>query len=134
MRIYEPTEDQQRLWREFVDSRPPNVKAVAEKLAPWLLYRLRSGHRATLHGIDEHEDGSVTLTMSVTGDFNAVMFDRNVFGIHPDDLEECDLPAAGDPLGAALTQKQVAENMDAMRVLIRPDLWELDEAGNAVRR
>ncbi len=78
-------------YQEWIDSRPPRVRKVAEKLAPWQLYRLKSsGHTVSLHSYDEPEDESqpVTLKVTVLRQYNPdVLFDRTVFGIAPEDLE-----------------------------------------------
>jgi len=49
-----------------------------------------------------------------------------VFGVEADDLVACDLPAPDEVLGCALTQDDVAANLDALRVM--------DEDGKARRR
>ena len=60
-------------------------------------------------------DGSVTLTVNITGEFNLISFDQQVFGIDPDDLEECDLPVEGEPLGEALNEDEQLEYINARR-------------------
>lgn len=131
MRFCKPTKKQQEGYRQWVSKLPKNVRAIAERFDIWTLYRLKSsGDRVTLHSFD----GDGTLTVIVSGKFNLVMFERQVFGIAPDNLEECDLPAADEPVGAALTSKEAAENLDAMRVLVRPDLWAMGDDGKAVRK
>jgi hypothetical protein len=101
MNWFEPTSEQVLAYAEWVVERPSEVRAVAEKLLPWVLYRMKStGHRVTIHSVEEHEDGSPpTLKVDVTGDFNLVAMSRRVFGIDPEDLEECDLPSPDEPLG-----------------------------------
>lgn len=95
--IREPSAKQRREWCKWVKSRPPAVRAIAERFEPWRLYRLTSsGHRVTIYSINE--DG--TLTVFVSGEFNAVAFERRVFGINPDDLIECNLPGPDEPLGS----------------------------------
>lgn len=133
--IYEPTEEQKALYAEFVATRPEAVRLVAERFPPWTLYRIKgSGHRCHVYSFGEAEDGSVSLTVSVTGQFNAVMFDRNVFGISPEDLEECELPSADEATGTLMSPEAVDENIDAMRVMVRPDLFEMGPAGKAIRK
>jgi hypothetical protein len=96
------------------------VRAVAERFDIWTLYRLKSsGDRVMLQSFD----GDGTLTVAVSGKFNLVIAERQVFGVPPDDLEECDLPAPDEKLGALMTGKEIVDNLDAMRVLVRPDLW-----------
>ena len=44
------------------------------------------------------------------------MFDRQVFGVGVDDLEECDFPASDEPIGTLLTeQADVDSYIDAVR-------------------
>lgn len=104
---YEMDSEQQASWREWVASRPPVVREMAERFLPNKLYRLTtSNHRVTVCGFGE--DG--TMTVAVTGQFNRVMFERRVFGIQPEDLEECELPGSDEVLGAVLTER---EDIDA---------------------
>lgn len=133
--FYEPTDEMKNEWADFVSSRPDVVRKVAEKFNPWTLYRIgKDGHRVTLYSFGEHKDGSVTLTVNVTGEFNCVMFERRVFGIKPEDLQECDFPAKNEITGAVLSGGQVEEHIDTLRVMIRPDLFEMNEDGEAVRK
>lgn len=98
---YTPTEEQRAGYEEWCASRPPHVAEVARRLPPWKLYRMKStGHRVTLYAFDENgEEGAVTLRVNVTKEYNFVTFERQVFGIDPDDLEECDLPGEDELLG-----------------------------------
>ena len=100
--IWEPTDIQKSEWDEWVKARPDRIREVAERFYPWKLYRLKnSGHRVLIHSIDEPADNSEpTLKVLVTGQFNAVCFDRMVFGIKPSDLEECDLPSPDEITGS----------------------------------
>lgn len=101
MRYTEPTPAQFAGWQEWLDGRPPHVRAVAERFEPWSLYRLKSsGHRVTVHAFDEEQDGRITVRVNIEGRFNQVTFERSVFGIDPTDLEECDLPSPLEPVGA----------------------------------
>lgn len=128
-RLVEPTVKMEKGWRRWVKSRPPSVRAVAEKLDPWTLYRMKdTGQYVTVASI--FEDGSVSV--NVTSQFNFVLHERNVFGIDPATLEECDIPTEEGV--ALLTQEQVDENIDALRVMVRPDLWVMDEDGKARRK
>lgn len=101
-------------WNEWVSTRPASVQAVCKRLPPNLLYLLKtSNHRVTIYSYSE--DG--TVTVNVTGEYNFVAFPRQVFGINPDDLEECDLPTEGEPLGEMLSER---EDVDAYIDAIRP--------------
>lgn len=104
VRLHEPTPDEESAWKEWVSKRPENVRRVAEHLEPWTLYRMKStGHRVTLISFDEHENGGVTLRVRVGAEHNYLTFERQVFGISPDDLEPCELPGKDEPLGAIFT-------------------------------
>lgn len=130
-RIYEPTPEQEQGWAEWVETRPPPVRDVARRFEPWSLYRLKStGQRVTIRSIAS--DG--TLTVNVTGQFNLISHARAVFGIDADDLEPADLPGPDEPVGEAMSQREVAENIDALRVQVRPDLWVMGDDGVARRK
>ncbi len=101
-------------FREWIDMRPQHLRSGIQALPPWKLYRMSSsGHRVTLYSYDEckcggreiHEDceGGLSLTVSVTGQFNRVKFSRNVFGILPRELTECELPASDERLGETMS-------------------------------
>ena len=112
----EPTSEQKTGWSHWVAERPENVRAVAERFDPWTLYRMKNtDQRVTLHSFGEQPDGGVTLTVNITGEFNLISFDRQVFGVDPDDLEECDLPVKGEPLGEVLNEDEQLEYINARR-------------------
>ena len=127
----EPTAEEEAGWKEWVATRPDVVRKIGERLEPWQLYRLKTtGQRVTLYSISE--DG--TVTVDITGEYNAILFDRQVFGINPDDLEPCDLPDKGEVTGTMMTGEQVDDNIDLLRATIRPDLFVLDKDGIARRK
>lgn len=108
------------MWAEWLATRPAIVQALAARLRPDTLYRLRgSGHRCTLYSYNEN--GTVTVT--VDGRFNRVLFGRNVFGISPEDLEECDLPTTGEDVGDLAEEAGYSER-DVEEILI-PRLREV---------
>ena len=112
MRYVQPTPEQAQGWESWVAERPDNVREVARRFDPWTLYRLKSsGHRVTVGAFDEEEDGRVTLRVNVSGEFNFVTFERSVFGIDPNDLEECDLPGPDEPLGSTDWPIEVVKEM-----------------------
>ncbi len=112
IQLNEPTTEQRTGWNEWVAGRPDCVRVVAERFNPWTLYRMKNtGQRVTLYSFNE--DG--TMTVSVTGEFNLIEFDRVVFGINPDNLEECDLPADGEIVGEVLDEAQQVEYINARR-------------------
>lgn len=92
--IFEPTEQQSAEWSQWVSERPEPVRKIAKQVFPWKLYRLKSSnHCVTLVSIDESVEGPCTLKVFVSNEFNKVMFERTVFGISIEDLEECDIPS-----------------------------------------
>ena len=121
MRFTQPTEEQERSFAAWVAERPEVVRALIGRMKfdPWTLYRLKStGHRVGVTSFGEVCDPKpgkppVTLTLCVSGRFNLVAFERNVFGIDPDDLEECDLPAADEPVGSAGLSPEEVMRMSA---------------------
>lgn len=100
---FEPTNAQRAAWATWVQERPECIRVVAERFQPWKLYRMKStGHRVVVLSFAEPSDSAgVTLRVAVSGEYNLVAFERQVFGIDPDDLEECDLPGPGDVIGSA---------------------------------
>lgn len=78
----------QQEWDAFVAGLPPVVKALCEKLPPDRLYRLNTtGQRGMIHSYSE--DG--TVTMNFPAEFNPCsIFPLQVFGLDPNDIEECD--------------------------------------------
>lgn len=112
MKWMEPTQEQRDAWRDWVNSRPPSVRSALAGKDPWTLYHMKStGHRVALYSASE--DG--TLTVTVSGKYNAVLMERNVFGISPDDLTECDAPGADEPVGVMLSPDQRTELINAKR-------------------
>jgi|CXWL01.1.fsa_nt_gi hypothetical protein len=114
MRIYEPTPKQIADWRQWVESRPPVVRKIAEKLDPWTLFRVKSTNQnVILYSISE--DG--TVTVNVTGEYNLVMFEQQVFGIDPNDLA----PATKLPpiVGVLLNERQQKQFIKSERDRIK---------------
>lgn len=107
------TEIDEAEWAEWVKTRPPVVQELCRRFPPNRLYRLRTtGQRVTLYSYNE--DG--TVTVNVTGEYNRIIYARRVFGVSPDDLEECDLPVEGEPLGEMLTDEaDIKKYIDAIR-------------------
>ncbi len=118
-RIIEWDEQQYEDWAQWVALRPKVIQDMCEQFPPYNLYRLKNtGRRVTLHSYSEDN----TLSVNVTGEYNSLMFDRHVFGIKPEDLEECDLPSEGEQLGTILTEKEdVDMYIDKMRPIILAD-------------
>jgi len=111
---------------KWLATRPEVIKDLGRKFRPNKLYLLKeSGHR--VYPVSYFEDG--TLRVAVSGEYNAVMFDRTVFGIKPEDLEECDLPPRDAFLGTALTEQ---EDIDAFGEYLRAEYKKEKKAVNPV--
>lgn len=99
-KIFELNEDD---WQDWVLTRPPIVQKLCEKLKPNLLYRMKSTKkRVTIHGYSENG----TVIVNVSAKYNFVVFQRQVFDVNPDDLEECNLPDKNEQLGAVLQEEE----------------------------
>ena len=106
-RWVEPTPEQYAAWQKWVEERPESIREVARKYEPWKLYQMFADDgkplsRVTILSIAEPEPPKYptpTMTVSIRGQFNLCAFERDVFGIPPHRLVECDLPAAGERLG-----------------------------------
>lgn len=136
--IFEPTGNQIKAYLGWVATRPAAVAAIAANFKPWKLYRMKSsGLRVQVLSFGESSEpgreGHVSLTVRISGEFNYLLFERDVFGVDPTDLEECELPSPNEPTGAIMGVRDVEENIDELRVRIRPDLWKMVN-GKAVER
>ena len=99
-KIMEWDEQEKQEWEEWVKSRPEVIQNLAKRFPPYNLYRLKtSGHRVVIYSYSEDE----TLTVKVSGEFNLITFERQVFGIKPENLEECDIPSPDEKVGVILT-------------------------------
>jgi hypothetical protein len=106
-------------FNEWLESRPEVIKELAKLLPPGRLYRLKtSNHRCTLHSYNEDR----TVTVNVTGEYNRVLFSRSVFGIKPEDLEECDLPGPDEDLGD--TSREAGYSDEDITNILIPKLRE----------
>jgi hypothetical protein len=111
------TEKQERIWREWVASRPDHIRAVIEKynLRPDRLYKLKdTNQRVILHSID----GDGTIKIDVLDKYNQhlmngiipKLYERRVFGINPADLEECKWD--GEVIDGRMTENDSDEDPD----------------------
>ncbi len=88
-------------WEEWILERPECIHDLCRRFPPNILYKLNgSGNRVTVCSYNE----AGTLTVDVSGEYNSVTFERQVFGVKPEDLTECDLPADDEILGAWFTE------------------------------
>lgn len=92
-----PTPEVRAQWRDWITTRPPEIRAVAERLDFWSLYRLKTtGQKVTLYSLSEPDPPrypGVTVTVRVWPMFNPdrlMVGVTQVFGIDPNDLEPCD--------------------------------------------
>jgi hypothetical protein len=105
------------VWEDWVSSRPSVVQDLCRRYPPDRLYSMKpNGQRVTL--VSYFEDG--TVKVNVSAQWNFVTFERQVFGVDPADLEECDLPTADEMTGALLeTEVDVRSYCDAIRADIK---------------
>lgn len=93
-----------KAYAKWLKSKPPVIQEMAKKIPPEKLYRLKtSNHRVTIFSYNENG----TMTVVVSGKYNFVDFERRVFGIRPEELEECDLPGPEEPVGAILNSDEI---------------------------
>ena len=99
----EYSEEQKEQFAKWVAARPPAIQEMIRKFPPYKLYMLKTTkNRVTINSYCE--DGS--MTVDVTAEFNLLVFERRVFGILPEDLEECNLPDPHEPIGVLLTESK----------------------------
>lgn len=121
--LVELTDQQQREWQQWLSERPPAIRAVAERLPPMKLYRIKpNGHRVVILSYNETISGDVNLVVDVSGEYNRVLFSRQVFGIKPDDLEECDLPGPEEDVGD--TSEEAGYTDDDVKNILIPNIRE----------
>ena len=97
---------------KWLKTRPRVIRDLAKRLPPNLLYRLKgTGQRATIYSYNENG----TLTVSITGQYNLIDFEREVFGIPPEELEECSLPTEDEELGVTQTPEETLQQINLLR-------------------
>jgi DNA-directed RNA polymerase subunit RPC12/RpoP len=119
MAVVRPITDEQG-WRDWLQSRPPIIRELAEKYPPTLLYRMENGKGARCTLKSYHENGLVTV--AVTGQYNRVLFSREVVGVDPATLVECDLPDPGEDVGD--TSLEAGYSQEDIRDILIPKLRE----------
>jgi len=79
---------QEREWLSWANERPSLVRDLCLRFRPDTLYRLKTtGQRGIIYSVSEDR----TVTMDFLGEFNPLSFvDLQVFGLDPNDIEECD--------------------------------------------
>jgi hypothetical protein len=127
-RYCEPSPKQLEGYREWCASRPPNVRVVAERFTPWELFRLGQ-HRVIVRSFHEEPDGSVSLAVIVSGEFNRVVIERQVFGIDPAELTPCELPGPDEPVGVFLTDRADIDVYMAALKAAHPDHCDDPDCG-----
>lgn len=117
MKHTQPTAEQIRAWENWIVECPESIRATIVRLRidPWTLYRLKTtGQRVFILSFFESDTGDkVMCRVAVTGEFNLLTFERSVFGIDPEDLEECDLPEPDEPMGSLDLPIEVIKELHA---------------------
>jgi hypothetical protein len=86
--------------RKWIAGRPKKIQEMCEHWPPNLLYRDR-GSNLRVYIYSYSENGTVTVIVS--GRYNYVCFERKVFGVDPEALEECEMPGADEKVGVMFT-------------------------------
>ena len=119
--IIEPTPENLEEHSKWLEELPPNEREIMEKYPPWKLYRMKStGQRVTILSVGTFDDG-IKFRVNISGKYNAILFERQVFGVDYEDLEECDLPT--EPVGALFKEQ---EEINEMIKLIREEMGNSD--------
>lgn len=61
------------------------------------------------------------MIVRVLGKWNKVMFERNVFGIKPEELTECDLPPKDEVVGSTLNQEEGMKLIKKMAPIVEKE-------------
>lgn len=87
-KILEMSDSQRQEWDKWLNERPKIIRNLALKYPPDKLYTLKpNGNRVTI--VSYCEDG--TMTVFISSKYNDfLIFERQVFGIKPEDLIECE--------------------------------------------
>lgn len=112
-RHMEWTEQQNKDWEAWLATRPPMIVEMARKFPPHTLYKIKqTGQRVFVIAYNENN----TLRVAVTKKFNRVFMEKSVFGIKPEDLEECDLPGPDEDVGCTSEELGLTDD-EALAVL-----------------
>lgn len=122
---YTPTEEVLALWKSWLADHE-EVRELAEQFPPWKLFKLNN-QRVFVVGYEEHGapcascgktgDGHGALKVAVTGMLNMVSLAREVNGVHPEELAECELPDPLDLVGCMLSEEQQALLFEEIKVV-----------------
>ena len=117
----------ENILKEWLSNRPKIIQELVEKIKPGRLYLLKtSNHRVIPYSY--FEDGTVSVIVS--SEYNALIFERIVFDVSPDDLIECDLPPDGEQVGALLTNSEnIKEFCNEYREYIKDSLVDQCDCG-----
>lgn len=97
------TADELKALNKWIKQLPKSCRKIAEKYPPTKLYFDKSCKLRVVI-ISYYENG--TVGTSVLGKYNLITFERNVFGVQPGDLSECDLPSPNEKVGVLLTDEK----------------------------
>lgn len=102
---------QEKMWLEWLESRPDCIKVMCKRynLRPDVLYRLTpTGEKVRIISFTENGTVSIAVEKRFTP---GTIHKRKVSGIHPQDLEECDLPVGLVPEDGAVYLNQTEEGV-----------------------
>ena len=82
------TEEEQKEWDEWLQSRPPQIRELAERVSPLNLYKIKkTGNIGFPVRYTEDEPPTISLALTFEHD-PSIFFERTVFGLLEDDIEE----------------------------------------------
>lgn len=107
MKLYELTGEKLEEYNKWLKSRPRTIQKLCQKCPPDRLYRIRdTGERCYIVAYSEDR----TIRVAITGKYNYTMIDKTVFGLLPEDLEECDGPEPDEKIGTVFTEQKDIDN------------------------
>lgn len=92
--LYSFTAELQKVWDDFVATRPDAIKKLCERLKPSHLYKHKKTNQlVVINSFTEEDDGRITITVTIPRSLNGRIFPtKSVFGVDPDDLVDAVIP------------------------------------------
>lgn len=85
-KLYEFSEEQEKIWNEWVAERPPIIQALCQRFQPNCIYRhTRTGQIVLPCAFDEDNTVQVIVPRQLNG---GIFPTKRVFGVDPDALVE----------------------------------------------
>ena len=88
--IFRYTEEQEKIFNDFVDGLPSHLKELAKRFPSNKIFRHKKTNQIVMPN-SFNEDGTMTVNIYRFLN-NPIHLTKTVFGVDPEDLEEADLP------------------------------------------